>query len=163
MIEHTETLHTIAQVAITLIGFSGIVIVIGDRALSKWTPEESASFFGLIAPTLTALISSFIPILIGMLTDISEIVWRIANLFIGVLHLANILAFYMGTKNAKKTLGQNVNGMIGALTIMAHLLASAGLLPWLIPIFLFGLLQQLWIGILNFLLLLNTRVGDPVS
>ncbi len=161
MVAQTETLHTIAQVAITLIGFSGIVVVIGERTLSKWTPEESLRFFGLIAPTLTAFVCSFVPILIGLLVENSETVWRIANAILGILHLANILMFYIGSRDAKKTLGQNINGFIGASTILAHFLASIGVLPWLIPIFLFGLLQQIWIGIHNFLLLFRPRASGP--
>jgi len=127
--------------------------VIGERAVSKWTPEEWLRFFALIAPTLTAFFCSFVPILINLLVDESDMVWRISNAVLGIAHLANISAFFLNPKKAEITLGQNLLGVVGLATILAHFLAAAGVLPWYIFIFIFGLLEQMWIGIHNFLLL----------
>jgi hypothetical protein len=152
-VSNTDTLLTIAQVAITLIGFSGIVIVIGERSISKWTPEEWLRFYALIAPTLTAFFCSFVPILIGMVSKEPDTVWRLSNAVLGLAHLANLAVFLMNPKKAKVTLGQRLMGVIGVMTIAAHFLAAVAIAPWYVPIFVFGLLQQMWIGIHNFLLL----------
>ena len=141
MIDQADTLHTIAQVAMTLIGFSGIVIAIGDRAVSKWTPEEWLRFFSLIQPTLTAFFCSFAPILVAYLVADTDTIWRVSNAILGVAHSMGVAAFFANPKKAKITPGQRVNGAIGLLVF----------------VFIFGLLQQTWIGIYNFLLLLKPR------
>jgi len=159
-IAYTDTLHTIAQIAITIIGFSGIVIVFGERAVSEWTGEERLRIYALITPTLTALFCSFVPILISAFSLSSDAVWRSSNAVLGLAHFANLAVFMANRNAAKMTLGQKLNGSIGAATILAHFLAAAGLVPWYIFVFLFGLLQQIWIGIHNFLLLFQPRMGN---
>jgi hypothetical protein len=159
-VTNTETLLTIAQVAITLIGFSGIVVVIGERAITKWTPEEWLRFYALIVPTLTAFFCSFVPILVGMLSGEPDVVWRVSNAVLGLAHLANFAVFLMNPKKAEITLGQRLNGVVGAATIAAHFLAAAAIVPWYIPIFVFGLLQQMWVGIHNFLLLFKPTASE---
>lgn len=156
--EHTETLHTIAQVTITLIGFCGIVTVIGGNAISKWTPEERFNFYILIAAPLTAFFSSFVPILVGTFTENSEIVWRISNAVLGLFHLVNIAGFFMNHEKAEFIPGQRILGVIGIATILAHFLAALSILPWFVFIFMFGLLQQTYIGIHNFILLFKPRM-----
>ena len=55
------TLHTIAQIAISLIGFTGIVIVFGDRAKRSWSSEENLSLFALLIPSLIVPICILLP------------------------------------------------------------------------------------------------------
>jgi hypothetical protein len=44
--------------------------------------------------------------------------------------------------------------VIGIAMILAHFLTATGLIPWYVLIFLVGLLQQVFIAALNFVLLL---------
>ena len=152
-----DTLHTIAQVAITLIGFSGIVVVFGERTAARWTSEESLRFYVLIAGPLTALACSFVPILLSQLTSDQAAVWRSSNAILGLAHLANMIPFLLNRKGAKATTGQKVNAAIGLTLIVAHFLAALAVLPWYTFIFIAGLLQQTWIGLHNFLLLFMPR------
>ena len=77
----------------------------------------------------------------------------ISNAILGTLHLANIVVFFLNPERAEITVGQRVNGLIGMTTIVAHFLAALGVIPWLSFVYIFGLLQQTWIGVHNFLLL----------
>ena len=151
--ENLETLHAIAQIAITLIGFSGIVVVFGERAAAKWTADEALRFYVLIAGPLTALACSFVPILLGQLTSDSGAVWRISNAVLGAAHLGNMIPFLLRRHGASPTTGQKLNAAIGLTLIAAHFLAALDILPWFSFIFITGLLQQTWIGLHNFLLL----------
>ncbi len=154
---YVDTLHTIAQVAITLIGFSGIVVVFGERTAARWSSEESLRFYVLIAGPLTALACSFVPILLSQLTNDVATIWRSANALLGSAHLANIVPFLANRRGAKRTLGQKVNAAIGLTLIAAHFLAALDVLPWHSFIFIAGLLQQTWIGLHNFLLLFMAK------
>ena len=150
--ENVGTLHTVAQIAIALIGFSGIVIVFGSRS-ATWTAEESMRLYALLAPSFTALLCSFVPILLAIEISNSDAVWRLSNAVLGVLHTANLGWFLINRWGAKATIGQRVNGVFGMIVIAAHALAALALIPWYEFVFILGLLQQLYIGVHNFLLL----------
>ena len=152
-----ETLHTIAQVAITLIGFSGIVVVFGERTATRWSSDEALRFYVLIAGPLTALACSFVPILLSQLTNDSAVIWRSSNAILGSAHMANIIPFLLNRHGAKATIGQKFNAAIGLTLIAAHFLAALDVLPWFTFIFIAGLLQQTWIGLHNFLLLFTPK------
>lgn len=163
-LEEISTLNTIAQVAIALIGFSGIVLIFGERASSKWTPEESLRLYALIAPSLTAFFCSFAPILISSLTENIEYVWRISNGVLGIAHLANIAFFLMNPVKAQLTKGQKLNAALGGLVILAHFLVVIGLFPWAVFIFFSGLLQQIHVSSHNFILLFaNNKSQDLLT
>lgn len=149
--EYLETLNAIAQIAISLIGFSGIVVIFGDRFKRGWTPEEALQFYALIAPPITAFLCAFIPGILGTITEDSNLIWRISNAILGVLHLANFGYFVLKLKNA--ILVQKVAGATAIIMILAHLLASFNMMPFHQTIFTVGLLQQVSVGILNFILL----------
>jgi hypothetical protein len=152
-----DTLHTIAQVAITLIGFSGIVVVFGERTATRWSSDEALRFYVLIAGPLTALACSFVPILLSQLINDSAFIWRTSNAILGSAHLANMIPFLLNRHGAKATTGQRLNAAIGLALIAAHFLAALNILPWFAFIFMTGLLQQTWIGLHNFLLLFTPR------
>jgi hypothetical protein len=156
-LEEIGTLNTIAQVAIALIGFSGIVLVFGERSSSKWTPEESLSLYALVAPSLTAFFCSFVPIIIFALTTDTVMVWKISNAILGVAHLANLAFFMMNPVKAKITTGQKINAVLGILIIFSHFLVVIEVLPWAVSIFIFGLLQQIYISVHNFILLFTEK------
>ena len=156
-----SVLTTVAEVSIALAGFTGVVAVLGNRRKHSWTPEERLQLRTLVETSLTALFASFAPSVLYLALTSEPAIWRSANLFLGALHLANLVAFLLRTKEAKPTSSQKGLLGIGIATILAHILASAGVLPWYVLIFMLGLLQQVFIAALNFVLLLfpvdNTR------
>jgi hypothetical protein len=81
-------------------------------------------------------------------------VWRSANLLLGALHLANLVAFLRRATDAKPTASQRALLAVGIAMILAHFLTAVGLIPWYLLIFVMGLLQQVFIAALNFVLLL---------
>ena len=60
----------------------------------------------------------------------------------------------ISAKTAETTKSQRTLVALGIATIGAHLLAALALLPWYSTIFVFGLIQQLFVAALNFVLLL---------
>ncbi len=147
-------LSTVAEVSVALAGFTGVVAVLGHRRKHDWTAEERLQLRTLVETSLTALFASFAPSVLYLIVTSEPAVWRSANLFLGALHLANLVAFLRRTKEAKPTTSQIGLLVVGIVIILAHFLASAGVLPWYILIFVIGLLQQVFIAALNFVLLL---------
>ena len=147
-------LTTVAEVSIALAGFTGVVAVLGNRRNHDWSPEERLQLRTLVETSLTAMFASFVPAVLFLALDSEPAVWRSANLFLGALHLANLVAFLRRTTDAKPTASQRGLLVIGIAMILAHLLTATGLIPWYVLIFLVGLLQQVFIAALNFVLLL---------
>ena len=131
-----------------------MVAVLGNRRKRDWTAEERLQLRTLVETSFTALFASFVPGVLFFFLSSESAVWQGANLFLGALHLANLSAFLIRSREAKPTVSQKGLLVVGILTILAHFLAFLGLLPWLIPIFIIGLLQQVFIAALNFVLLL---------
>lgn len=132
-------------------------MVFGRRSDVEWSAEESQQFYVLIACPLTALACSFVPILLVQLTNDFDTIWRASNAVLGAAHLANLTPFLLNSFGAQSTRGQNINAAVGVALIVAHFLAALTVLPWYAFIFMLGLLQQIWIGIHNFMLLFGPR------
>jgi hypothetical protein len=154
-------LTTVAEVSIALAGFTGVVAVLGNRRKRDWTAEERLQLRTLVETSFTALFASFAPGVLFFLLSSEPAVWQGANLFLGALHLANLSAFLIRSRKAKPTASQKGLLVVGILIILAHFLAFLGLLLWLIPIFIIGLLQQVFIAALNFVLLLFPVEKSP--
>lgn len=147
-------LSTLTQVAVALVGFTGVVAILGHRNQGTWTAGERLQLRVLVETSLTALFASLTPGLLLLALSSDELVWRLANLVLGALHLANFVAFLRRARAASTTWGQRILGLSGIVTILAHFLAAIGVLPWLEFIFVAGLIQQLFIATHNFVLLL---------
>ncbi|GEM_PF-2565509 len=61
--EHQKILQTIAEIAIGLIGFTGIVSALGRRR--DWDRTEIRNFMVILRACISALLLSFLPYLLG--------------------------------------------------------------------------------------------------
>ncbi len=153
-----DILMTIAQLSLANIGFIGIVLVFGRRVESQWSGHEKAQFYAMIVTPLTALAGSFVPGILNLEIASTETVWRLSNLILGVLHLINFIGFVkVVIQNGGLFGSHKITAPIGFLFLLSQFLAAAAVIPWLETVFILGLLQQLAIGIHNFVLLLEVR------
>lgn len=168
MIEQAETLHAIAGVAVALMGFTGIVVVLGGRSGRSWSPIEAIGVRTLLETSVTALFGSFVPILLSYAWASEVGVWRVANAILGLAHLSNLLAYVVrarripGVRFSTRRSGENTAAAIGFACIAAHVLAAAGLIPWLVFVYVIGLLDQVGVAVQHFILLLIPR-DEPAA
>ena len=74
------SLYTIAEVGITLAGFSGLVVAFQRRDLRSWSPPDFMNFFFLITNTLLVVLLSLLPIPL-LLWGLSEgTIWIVSGL-----------------------------------------------------------------------------------
>jgi len=148
----------IAEVAIALTGFTGVVAVFGKRSGGGWPPHELLQLRVLVETSLTAFFVSFVPALLEMVVGSESEIWPLANVVLGLAHAGNLGAFFLRTRAAPSTFGQLAIALVGLAFISAHLLAGVGVLHHGELIFTLGLLQQIFVAAHNFvLLLLPTR------
>lgn len=152
------TLHVLAQIAITLIGFTAIAVALKERDGRIWTKENEVQLDSIIMPPVLAIFLCFLPQLIFLGTLDSDLSWRLANAIAGLTRIANLLRFkFVVAKSIPLRPTQYAMMGTGTILVLANLLAAAAVLPWLELIFILGVLQPLAVGIHNFVLMVATR------
>ena len=73
---NTEILLTIAEIAIALAGFSGVVAFLGNRAQGEWRSADLIRFKNLLNYSIAALLFSFFPIIFFELGVSEPTAWR---------------------------------------------------------------------------------------
>jgi hypothetical protein len=156
-----EVLYVLAEISVAVVGFTGVVVALRFTH-STWSDVQRVRFSALIGPSLTALVACFFPEFVSYFCSNPSDIWRLSNLGIAIVHLANIVSFIsisFQSETNPTTTGQRFLGAVGGLTILAHLFAAANIIPFLQATFVFGVIQQLGVGILNFVLCLKDS-GD---
>ena len=159
-LEHLEVVRMIPEIAITLVGFIGIVFALDHRPGSKWSGGDLLQIYAMTSAPMTAFFCAFAPDVFATLFESSDHVWRLSNATLGSAHLAVIIPFLLRKSEVPTTRGQRILGVVGGLLILSHFLAAFGLIPWLAFVFILGLLQQLYVGMHNFYLLLRARARE---
>ena len=153
--EHSDLLNTLAQIALGTLGFTGVVVAL-KHSSDNWDAYEKIRFQALVTTTLTAMVGSILPQIISIATDNESIVWRLANLGIGIMHMANFgsiiySAYKYNIKPELRGFKDILDTIIGPCLIIMHFIAALGYIPWLKLLLVIGVVQQLYIGISNFL------------
>ncbi|MCH2490877.1 MAG: hypothetical protein MK211_12075 [Flavobacteriales bacterium] len=159
--EHSELLNTLAQIALGTLGFTGVVVAL-KHSSNEWNNFEKIRFQALVTTTLTALIGSLLPQIISIESQDNWLTWRLANLGIGLMHLVNFGSIiYTAIKYKIKPKPQGLKDImdiiVGPTLIILHIVAALGYIPWLKLLLVIGVLQQLYIGISNFLIFISWK------
>jgi hypothetical protein len=78
-----SVLYTLAEVAATLAGFSGLVVVFRLRGIESWTPTELRVFWLLPGDSFLAVIFAFLPIPMALANWPSDAIWGLCNALLG--------------------------------------------------------------------------------
>ncbi len=162
LMEEGENLRTLAEVAVALVGFTGVVAVLGSRARGAWSPLELLRLHMLLGASVAVLMLSFVPALLEAFNFSGLSLWRVANLIQFITHL--IGAVVLGGRVRKLDVSQwpreeqlwtLVLTPISLSLILAQLLNAWGLLAdFGFFIYFLGLLYLLLLAVLHFVLLL---------
>jgi hypothetical protein len=165
--QEAETLRTIAEVAITIAGFTGVVVVFGNRVRGEWTQSEADRLWLLLAQALMASVFSFVPILLHSAGLASQAVWRVSNGTFAILFSAVGAQIAFRQRGLTRRDGAALRPSwlaystftVSAFIAIAQLAYSAGIFQ--VPgsfLFLLGLLYVLSMAVLNFWQLLMGSV-----
>ena len=159
--EYSNLLNTLAQIALGTLGFTGVVVAL-KHSTEDWDNYEKIRFQALVTTTLTALVGSLLPQVFAIESDDSFLTWRLANLGIGIMHLVNFSSIIYAAVKYKvkpefKGFKDVLDTIIGPALIILHFVAALGYIPWLELLLVIGVLQQLYIGISNFLVFISWK------
>ena len=149
-----DVLMGVTGVAIALIGFSGVVTVLGRRGSGKWSRSETLQLTTLVNPCIVTLYAAFVPIGLGLITENTEIVWRGSNFAVFIGHVLGFTAFLRRGSTDTVLFIQKAWSAVTVIVLLGTLGSSLGLLPWHQFTFLLGLVLGIGVSLQNFYLLL---------
>jgi hypothetical protein len=155
--EPGEALGIAAQVAVTLAGFAGVVVVFRRESIHEWSPADRLRLRLLLTNSILPLVLSMIGILLLTIRPVPTGIWRWCSGFAFVISL--LFAITMTKMFRRLDLRQIQSGrstrlvfyLFGALGIAANLLQlyNAAVLAAFWPFF-SGIVVQLLTGIFQF-------------
>lgn len=153
----------IAQIAIALIGFSGVVVTLGRTNGGRWSESELLQLRTLIEPSMVVLAGAFLPLGIALAGIQSELIWRIANALLFVLNgIAHTMFLIRGTRHDNVVVrSQAVIGTLGVLIYVSMIASAFDLIAYHQLTFLIALIYGLCVSLHNFYLLLFRSDSIP--
>ena len=78
-VSNEYVLYTLAQVATTLAGFSGLVVVFRVRGAQAWSRAELRTFWFLLGDSFLVLFFSLIPLPLALVNCSQDALWGLCN------------------------------------------------------------------------------------
>ena len=153
-------MQTISELAVALVGFSGIVVTFDRR--KNWDKKEIRNFFVMMRASLGAMFLSFSPYVMAFFFD-TDISWRICSGIVFLVIASNLYYSLWENRGVGSTGFQRAMGPIGILMAIANLLAVIGLIPRADIAVVCALIMQLGVGTHNFLILLVTNLDSNID
>lgn len=169
MLEHQETLYVIAEIAIAVTGFSGIVMVFGRRIdshlIDSQLKEEKVRLITMLRASLAAMFCSFLPLVVEFFITEPDHVWRASSAILGTVMSLNVTFFIRSAvfNRLSVSLFQKVTVFGGIAMILALFSSVIGLIPWTFQIYIIALIWMLFVASNNFVLLVvsSTSADAP--
>ena len=73
--ENAGILQLVAELALGVLGFSGVVAVLGRRSVGEWAPVDRFRFFGMVQITVVVLILAVLPFPFYSAGFASQAIW----------------------------------------------------------------------------------------
>ena len=158
-----DLLHTIAEVSITLAGFSGVVFVLGRRAQGRFTKTEKNGLFHLLLTSCgTTIVALSVAAILAGSTD-ETVAWRIGCALVGVFVLFGASRAMIEEKSGEHSLPRFVAWpipVVATILALVNIVVAFGLIVRLAPIACLTLLIYLiLVSVLYFASLLVTDKG----
>jgi hypothetical protein len=90
--ENAEILQLVAELALGVLGFSGVVAVLGRRGAGEWAPVDRVRFFGMVRITAIVLVLAVSPFPLYSAGLASEAIWGWCSGLGAVLLVLSVVA-----------------------------------------------------------------------
>ncbi len=138
-----DLLYTIAEVSITLAGFSGVVFILGSRAQGRFTQAEKNGLFHLL---LTSCGNAIVALVVAAVLAASAdelVAWRMGCALVGVFVLFGASRAMIEEKRGEHSLPRFVAWPVPVVSIilaLVNVVVAAGLFVSYAPIICIALL-----------------------
>jgi hypothetical protein len=157
-----SVLATLAQIAATFVGFTGVIFAVGRFSGGAWKGAERNAFLNLLLPSTIALFMAFVPMIASdAMADAA--VWRFSNLILALVHaplVTSALVLALRGQLAEPLPLRFVLIPGGYASVIASALVALGLLQDVAAIaFTGGLVWFLFVAATQFVLLIVPKQG----
>lgn len=149
-----DFLFTLAEIAVALIGFSGVVTVLGHRGKGQWQKAEKVRLQALVEPSIVALVGALLPSTLSLVMDSNDLLWRVCNLIVLTMHIAAFTAYARRSGGTDTLISQKIMAGIAVIVFIIIGLSILGVIAQHQFTFALGLLLGIAVAIFNFSLLL---------
>ena len=127
-----ESLWTVAEFSLVIIGFSGIVAVMGRRATDGWTSEDLSRMAIMLISGFRTMFASIFPIVLINFEVAEKTVWPLSSGIIGTLYLILTIVLLRVARNVARdkkhsSYFQNIVVTLSFVAISINLLNAAGI------------------------------------
>lgn len=160
--EGNTVLESLPEVGIGLVGFTGVVAVLGRRAHGEWTRSEMVRFYLLLHMSALVVFLSLVPTWLGLLKLSTAAIWQLSSGLLALGHGSSFAWALFSVQPAEPSPRQLPLRpflaplfVIGGLVILAEVLVAFGFFRALAEfIFTGALMWVLLLAVLSFITLL---------
>lgn len=132
-----SVLYTLAEVGVTLAGFSGVVVVLRVRGAQTWSPTELRVLWFLIGDSFLLLLFSLLPIPLTLADWSPDAVWGFCSALLGSWFLVGNLLVIRGERRDRASPERVIVPVITPVFHVSILIA-------------FAMSIALWLSVFNF-------------
>jgi hypothetical protein len=92
--EYAGILQLLAELAISVLGFSGVVAVLGRRSTGEWTTVDRARFFVMVRLTLSVLALAILPFPFYAAGFAGEVIWGWCSGIAALVVILNLMVAF---------------------------------------------------------------------
>ena len=156
-------LDSVIEVAISLVGFSGIVAVVGRRGAGHWSPADQLRLRVLLSAGGAALAFAFLPFLLIDVVDYSR-TWRICSVLLAIWFVG--IAVYRFRQSSMLGVRREVgfSAWLGIVQMAAVILLVINAF-WFASsaLYVLAVLWQTTVAFMTFVALLLEAWGEPAD
>jgi hypothetical protein len=97
-VSNEDILYTLAQVATTLAGFSGLVVVFRVPGAQAWSRAELRTFWFLLGDSFLVLFFSLIPLPLALANWSGDALWGLCNALLGSWFVVGDVLAFLGER-----------------------------------------------------------------
>jgi hypothetical protein len=101
--EHQAVLLGLAQIAVTLAGFSGLVVAMRSAPSSDWHPRDIWSLAWMFGSSFGALFLALLPLLLDLFHSSGHLLWKLPNIVMCVFLFAFVTAMALSSRTLTRS------------------------------------------------------------
>ena len=122
-------LYTLAQVAITFAGFSGVVVAFRLRGAEAWSPTELRTLWLLLGDSFLVLFFSLLPLPLALANWSPDALWGLCNALLGTWFIVGDLLALRGERRDRalhqRTTVRVITPILYGVLILALVMGAA--------------------------------------
>ena len=149
--EQQDILLTVAELAVALVGFTGIIGSLGRK--EDWTVAEFRNQVVMLRAGFSATGLSLLPIALAQFFSVAQ-VWRLSMVVLTVVMASNLYIFFRHSNLKNVTYSQKIMAPIAICIAIACAFAAAGVIDDAGSLYIVAIFWMLLVALHNFVILL---------